>query len=140
MVKAFSFLVTSKDKVFDKVKKIQEWDKYMAYHDQILMHIPKGCYQPVDVRDYRECITECYMDKYINNVTFAKPEEKDQAMVDMWQKIGDETFMSAVYLPSGGSSAMKCKSISNFQVEVVIKHPDEEGINYLCIPEIKRTP
>lgn len=47
--------------------------------------------------------------------------------------------MTAVFLPLG-SSAMKCKSISNYQVELVIKHPDEAGINYLCIPEIKRTP
>lgn len=49
----------------------------MAYHEEILMHIPKGSYQPVDVRAYRECIQQCYEDKYINNVEFVTGDERN---------------------------------------------------------------
>lgn len=44
LLKAFSFLLTPKDKVFDKVQKIQEWDKYLMYHNQLFTLLPKEYY------------------------------------------------------------------------------------------------
>jgi len=34
---------------------------------------------------------------------------------------------------------MEDKPVSTNQLDVVIKHPDEIGCNYLCVPELRRT-
>ena len=56
----------------------------------------------------------------------------------MWEKIGSETFMAAAYVPCRHAN-MEDKPVSNNQMEIVIKHPDEIGVNYLCVSELKRT-
>ena len=36
----YTYLITAKDKIYDEIEKIQEWDKYKMYHNQILQLIP----------------------------------------------------------------------------------------------------
>ena len=122
-----------KEKLFGPEGLFKEWEK------QILELIPKGSFQPVDLLKYGKAILEEYTEKYLKNRKFEDPTDRRRAELKMIEKIGEETFVAATFLPCD-HSAMRSISISGNQVEMIIKHPDQIGVNYLCIPEIERTP
>ena len=75
--KKYSYLVTSKDKLFDKIDKIQEFDKYMEYHKEILELIPEDSCQVVDVKQYSKIMQQLYEAKYILGVHKDDPQNQE---------------------------------------------------------------
>ena len=55
----------------------------------------------------------------------------------MWEKIGEETFMAATFLPCEHKWS-NSNALTN-RLKVVIKHPNYPGVNYLYIDEVLNT-
>ena len=91
------------------------------------------------MEQYAKNILELYQGKYIKGQEFGDWTDRRRAELKLQEKIGEETFVVATFLPCQ-QHAMRTASVSGNQVEAVIKHPGQIGVNYLGIPDIRRTP
>ena len=48
----------------------------------------------------------------------------------MWEKIGDETFMTSCYLPCNATFNSD-GNLADHKLEVTIKHPSYPGVDYI---------
>ena len=55
----------------------------------------------------------------------------------MWERIGQETFMAATYLPCDHQFKADGQ-LAERKLEVVVKHPKYEGVNYLYVADISK--